>query len=99
MKKFFLTFFMIGVFLGAVVAVAEVAQKENLPHKMIRVAIVRDARELNLSIDGPYHFIDMESDKVIGTGRRIIKARVRLLDKGIFMGVDVYPTKRLVIKP
>lgn len=99
MKKLFFTFFILGVLLGTVVAVAEVAQKENLPHKMIRVAIVRDARELNLSIDGPYNFIDMETGKVIGTGHRIIKARVRLLDKGIFMGMSVYPAKRLLIRP
>jgi stage II sporulation protein D len=99
MKKFFLTFFIIGIFLGAVLAVAEVAQKENLPHKMIRVAIVRDAREINLSIDGPYNFIDLDASKVIGTGHHLVKARVRLLDKGIFMGVNVYPATHLLIKP
>jgi stage II sporulation protein D len=99
MKRFFTTFFLIGVLLGTVVAVAEVAQKENLPHKLIRVAIARDARELNLSIDGSYTFIDMDLKKVIGSGHRIIKARVRLLDKGLFMGVSVYPAKRLLIKP
>ncbi len=99
MKKALLTFLLIVIFLGTVVAVAEVAQKENLPHKMVRVAIVRDARELNLAIQGTYKFIDMDSGQLIIKGRNIVKARVRLLDKGLFMGIDVYPTKRLIIKP
>ncbi len=99
MFDIFLIFFLIGIFLGGVVAVAEVAKKENLPHQMVRVAIVRDARELNLAIDGPYTFVDMDSFKVIGQGHRLFKARVRLLDKGLFMGMSVYPSKRLMIKP
>ncbi len=99
MKKAFLIFLFAGIFLGTAISIAEVSKKENLPHKMVRVAIVRDARELNLAIQGPYKFIDMDSQKVIGTGRGIIKARVRLLDKGLFMGMAVYPAKRLIIKP
>jgi stage II sporulation protein D len=66
---------------------------------MVRVAIVRDARELNLSIDGPYIFIDMDLGKAIAKGPKLLKAKVRLLDKGLFMGMDVYPSKRLIIKP
>jgi stage II sporulation protein D len=99
MKKIFITFFLVGAFLGTMVAVAEVAKKESLPPRMVRVAIVRDARELNLSIDGAYTFIDVDLGKVIAKGHKLLKARVRLLDKGLFMGIDVYPAKHLIIKP
>ena len=99
MKKIFLNILFLGIYLGAVVAIAEVTRKETLPPQMVRVAIVRDARELNLAIEGPYSFIDMDKNKVIAHGHKLFKARVRLLDKGIFMGMDVFPVKRLIIKP
>ena len=99
MKKLLFIYLIIGALLGGVVAIAEVARKEVLPPKMVRVAIVRDARELNLNISGPYNFIDLDSGKVIGAGRKLVKAKVRLLDKGLFMGTNVYSVKRLVIRP
>ncbi|MBF0489081.1 MAG: SpoIID/LytB domain-containing protein [Candidatus Omnitrophica bacterium] len=99
MKKILLTFFFVAILLGAVGATAEVVKHDNLPRKMVRVAIVRDARELNLTIEGFYSFIDPDSNKVISKGHNVIKARVRLLDKGLFMGMNVYPVKHLLIKP
>jgi len=99
MKKQILISIITTIFLGTFVAIAAVPLKEKLPPKMVRVAIVRDARELNLNIDGPYTFIDMDLGKVIGKGSKLLKAKIRLLDKGIFMGIDVYPCKRLIIKP
>ncbi len=99
MKKIIITYLVVGILLGGMVAIAEVTRKEVLPPKMVRVAIVRDARELNLNIPGPYNFIDLDSGKIIGTGRKLIKAKVRLLDKGLFMGTNVYSVKRLIIRP
>ena len=99
MKKTFSAFFFIGICLATVVAIAEVSHKEHPLPMMVRVAIVRDARELNLAIKGPYTFVDAISNKVIGQGLRLAKARVRLLDRGLFMGMDVYPAQRLIIKP
>ena len=64
MKKIFLVCFILGALLGTVVAVAEVTHKETLPSKMVRVAIVRDAGELNLAVEGPYTFIDRKSTRL-----------------------------------
>jgi len=99
MKRIFTIFFIFGALLGAVGAIAQVAQKEYLPPQMIRVAIIRDARELNMAIEGPYTFLDVDTFKVIGQGPRLVKARVRLLDKGLFMGMAVYSSKRLLVRP
>ncbi len=99
MKKLSLIFLSIAIFLGGVFAIAEVTHKENLPPKMVRVAIVRDARELNIDIGGAYSFMDMDSGKIINSGRRLPKSRIRLLDKGLFIGTNVFDVKRLLIKP
>lgn len=99
MKKIFLTFIILGILLGGVVAIAEVGHKETLLPRMVRVAIVRDARELSLAIEGPYSFIDKDTQKTIESGHKLIKARVRLLDKGFFMGTEVYSFRHLIIRP
>ncbi len=67
--------------------------------KMVRVAIARDAREIDLAIEGEYLFRDAESGKVLLRSARLAKAKVRLLDKGIFIGLNVYSTKKLIISP
>lgn len=99
MKKLLFIISILGGLLGGVLAIAEVAHKEVLPPKMVRVAIVRDARELNLEIGGSYNFIDMDSGKTVESGRKLVKGKIRILDKGLFIGTNVYPVKRLMIKP
>jgi len=85
--------------LAALAAFAANADKKRMPPQMVRVAIVRDAREINLSIDGPYDFRDADHGKTIRTGPRLPVSRVRLLDKGIFIGMQVYPYQRIIIEP
>ncbi|MBI3314638.1 MAG: SpoIID/LytB domain-containing protein [Candidatus Omnitrophica bacterium] len=85
--------------LAAFAAFAANADKKRMPPQMVRVAIVRDAREINLKVDGPYHFRDADHGKVIGKGPRLPISRVRLLDKGIFIGMQVYPYQRIIIEP
>ena len=70
----------------------------NLPEQ-VRVAIVRDSREVDLSIHGSYRLRDMSNGKVIGRGNYLPQSKVRLLDRGILMGLDVYPALRLTIEP
>ena len=65
----------------------------------VRVAIVRDSREVDLSIHGSYRLRDMSSGKVIGKGSYLSGSKVRLLDRGILVGLDVYSSKRLIIEP
>lgn len=64
---------------------------------MVRVAVVREAREIDLEIEGQYSFKD--GANLILKGTRLAKSTVRLLDKGIFVGMNVYPYKRLTIVP
>ncbi len=60
---------------------------------------MRDSREVDLAIHGSYRLRDMSSGKVIGKGTYLAESKVRLLDRGILMGLDVYPSKRLTIEP
>ncbi len=94
-----LSFFLLQSAALAAEAVKSVVKKEALIPKTVRVAIVREARELTLSIEGAYTFRDMPSGKVLARLGRLSKSRVRLLDKGILMGLDVYAAKRILIEP
>ncbi|MDE1921374.1 MAG: SpoIID/LytB domain-containing protein [Candidatus Omnitrophica bacterium] len=84
--------------------VAAVAAKESngaksyYPEK-IRVAIVRDSREVDLNIHGRYAVRDMTTGRVIGRGDFLEDTKVRLLKRGILMGLDVYHVTRLTIEP
>lgn len=83
---------------GLVAFAAGTDKKHTLP-QMVRVAIVRDAREISLKVDGPYHFRDADHGKIISKGPRLPVSRARLLDKGIFIGMQVYPYQRIIIEP
>ena len=85
--------------LGIVAAVAAIDKNNSSPPEQVRVAIVRDSRELDLAIHGRYRLRDMSSGKVIGHGAYLVASKVRLLDRGILVGLDVYPSKRLTIEP
>ena len=77
-----------------------VADYDNLKlPDQVRVAIVRDSREVDLSIHGSYRLRDMSSGKIVGKGAYLSGSKVRLLDRGILVGLDVYPSKRLIIEP
>jgi stage II sporulation protein D len=98
MNKYFVLFISV-VLLAIGISSAAIAGKTDRksPH-MVRVAIVREARQIDLEIEGQYTFRD-ESGKPILRGPRLAKSTVRLLDKGIFVGMNVYPYKRLIIQP
>jgi stage II sporulation protein D len=92
-----------GLFIFSVLGTAGVlAAPDNGPLKLpdeVRVAIVRDSREVDLAIHGSYRLRDMSSGKVVGQGTYLFQSKVRLLDRGILMGLNVYPSKRLIIEP
>ncbi len=77
---------------------AGASPKRKAADRMVRVAIVREAREINLEIDGPYT-LHGATGKDIASGVRLPRTTVRLLEKGFFVGGTVYPLKRLVIEP
>ncbi len=99
MKKNIVIVLILSTALGIVAALAAIDRpKSNLP-ELIRVAIVRDARELDLAIHGAYRLRDMSSYDIIGKGPYLVDSKVRLLDRGILIGLNVYPSKRLTIIP
>lgn len=93
----------LGLFLTAALGiVASIAAVDKAPApvpEIVRVAIVRDSRELDLAIHGRYRIRDMSSGKIIGKGDYLVASKVRLLTRGILVGLDVYPARRLTIEP
>jgi len=99
MRKNFLLGLILTSTFGIVVAVAAIDNGRTKPPEQVRVAIVRDSRELDLAIHGNYRLRDIPSGKVIGHGNYLVQSKVRLLDRGILVGLDVYPSKYLTIEP
>ncbi len=64
----------------------------------VRVAIAREAREITLAVEGEYDFRDLQG-KVISKGPRFPKTTIRLLDKGIAVGLNVYAIQSFLIEP
>ena len=85
--------------LGIAAAVRAADTYQSKLPDLVRVAIVRDSRELELAIHGNYRIRDLSTGKVIGHGTYLPNSKVRLLDRGILVGLDVYPAKRLIIEP
>ena len=81
--------------------VAKISKLSERPPKaqIVRVAVVRDSRELLLSIDGSYTIRDGNTGAQLDKGKRLVRSKMRLLDKGILVGMNVYPVKCLIIVP
>ena len=91
--------FLITATIGFAAAIAAIDRPRSDLPELVRVAIVRDSRELDLAIHGSYRLRDMSSGLVIGTGKYLQESKVRLLGRGILVGLDVYPSKDLTIEP
>jgi len=89
---------MLSTTLGIAFSFAAIDKGSPKIPEMVRVAIVRDSRELDLAIHGSYRLRDMSTGKVIGKGPYLVESKVRLLNRGILVGLDVYPSKRLIIE-
>jgi stage II sporulation protein D len=96
MKKSVIAVLILTTTLGIAAALA--AKRPKAP-ELVRVAIARDSRELNLAIHGTYRLREMSTEKIIGKGKYLAESKVRLLDRGILIGMDVYPSKILTIEP
>ena len=91
--------FLLLIFLISSLALASGSDRKSAEHRMVRVAIVREAREIHLAIEGQYIFRDAATGKRVAEGPRQPASTVRLLDRGIFIGMNVYPYKQLIIEP
>jgi len=84
--------------LGIVAAVAGIDRAPSQLPEQVRVAIVRDSREVDLAIHGKYRIRNLDTEGIIGHGSYLIDSKVRLLNRGILVGMDLYPVKRLRIE-
>ena len=97
-KNLFLGLILVST-VGLAAALAAVDRVHSKIPELVRVAIVRDSRELDLAIHGPYRLRDMDSYTIIGKGNYLIDSKVRLIDRGILIGLNVYNSRRLTIEP
>jgi stage II sporulation protein D len=84
---------------GIAVAIGAIDKANAKAPELVRVAIVRDSRELDLAIHGSYQVRDMSTGNVIGQGNYLVDSKVRPLDRGILVGLKVYPSTHLTIEP
>lgn len=96
MKKYFILALIFTATLGLAASLA--AKRPDVP-ETVRVAIVRDSRELDLAIHGLYRLRDMTSGNIIAKGNYLGTSKVRLLNRGIFIGLNVYSSRLLTIEP
>ncbi len=99
MKKIFSTIIFLSAVVGIVFIAAAGDKSKPTTDVLVRVAIVRDAREVDLEINGPYRLAEGKNSREFSTSSRLVKTTVRLLDKGFFINGDVFPYDRLVISP
>jgi stage II sporulation protein D len=70
-----------------------------LAEQNIRVAVIRDAPEFNLSIRGPYHILTLQTDEILISDRSLRQAKVYPNPSGLKIGpyeLKIYGVK---IKP
>src|SRR5689334_18035168 len=91
--------FILTISLCIVAALASSDKSRLKVPEQVRVAIVRDSREVALAIHGSYRLRDTATGKIIGNGAYLVESKIRLLDRGILMGLDVYPARGLTIEP
>ncbi len=96
MKFPLIAFFISTLIWGGASALA--APHSSLP-QMVRVAIARDARELDLAVHGSYKIRELPSEDILAQGPYLLESKVRLLNRGILIGLKVYPSKSLTIVP
>jgi stage II sporulation protein D len=99
MKNNLLSILIFTTSFGIAAAVTAIDKANAKPPELVRVAIVRDSRELDLAIHGSYQLRDMPSGNVIGKGNYLVESKVRLLDRGILIGLNVYPSTHITIVP
>jgi len=99
MKKNVFISLILTTALGIAAAIAANGNNHAGLPEIVRVAIVRDSRELDLAIHGRYRLRDLSSGEIIGKGNYLIDSKVTLLNRGILVGFAVYPSKRLIIEP
>ncbi len=91
------------VFLAAVIGIVMIAAAGDKSRvkmdALIRVAIIRDAREIDLEVDGPFKMAEGKNSREFSSFTKLPLNSVRLLDKGFFINGEVYPYDRLVIAP
>jgi len=79
---------------GFGISYADVARSQNA---MVRVAIVKDANTISLSVRGKYKIIDPKTNKELASGKRLRKSEVTATPNGIMIADHIYFVDRLRI--
>ncbi|MDE2222955.1 MAG: SpoIID/LytB domain-containing protein [Candidatus Omnitrophica bacterium] len=100
MRRSLLLAFLFTVATGlAVTVAARESDTEKFYPEHVRVAIVRDSREVDLGIHGHYFIRESAKGPIISRGSYLADSRVRLLRKGILVGLHVYRLTHLTLEP
>jgi stage II sporulation protein D len=68
-------------------------------NEYVRVAIMNDVKEADVTINGKYMVLDPRKDKVLFEGRSLRLSRVKTNGAGLFVGSNFYPVKHLRLMP
>ncbi len=75
----------------------DISKQKPVDENMIRVAIVKQADDVVLSIRGKYRILDLNTDRELAASRNFKKSRALFHDKGIYIGKSFFPTNKLRI--
>jgi stage II sporulation protein D len=99
MRRLFLSIILLSAFIGMSDIAAAAERSKPTTDVLVRVAIARDAREIDLEIKGPYRLAEGKNSREFSSSSHLPKSTVRLLDKGFFINGEVFPYERLIISP
>lgn len=90
-KTYLSVFIVLALFLGPSVRPLLAAADE----KMIRIAILQDVKEIEVSLRGQYEIQDPEKKSIVRTGRNFRKTKITVGKKGLRLGSEELKFSRL----
>ncbi len=91
-------FLFLGLFVTAFLS-SKAQAVEPLHYQFVRVAILKDAKELAIFVRGKYAIIDPTSNTTIKQGISLEGLNITAKEEGIHLDGELYPVQRLLIKP
>lgn len=66
---------------------------------VVRISVFQNLNEFKLSIKGEYEILDLPSGKVLGEGKALRESRVKVAEKGIQVGDEIFESDKISIAP
>jgi stage II sporulation protein D len=88
-----------GIFLCVAALIACVMRSDNAlsQQQLVRVAILKEAETLTISIRGAYKISDPKTNQVLASGKRLGRSKVKKTPNGIMIADQIYFADRLRI--